>query len=103
MNPAALELALRKQRLQIASASLRAEFGDCAAGLRPLFTGADYAVEGARWVRRHPELVAATAVALVVVRPKSAWRWARRAFVGWQVWQKFRDLVERRRPPIRQW
>lgn len=103
MNPATLELALRKQRLQIASASLRVEFGDYATGLRPAFTGADYAVEGVRWVRRHPELVVATAVALVVVRPKGAWRWARRAFIGWQVWQKFRDLVERRQPPIRQW
>ena len=74
MNPATLELALRKQRLQIASEGLRAEFGDCAKALRPLFAGADYAVEGARWVRRHPELVVATAVALVVVRPKSVWR-----------------------------
>ncbi len=102
MNPTTLELALRKQRLQIASETLRAEFGDHASGLKPLFTGADYAVEGARWVRRNPQVVVATMVALVVIRPKSAWRLARRAFVGWQVWRKFRDLVEQRQPPIRQ-
>ena len=98
MNPGMLELALRKQRLQIASESLRADFGDYAAGLRPVFTGADYVVDGARWLYRNPQVVIATAVALVVIRPKSAWRWARRAFVGWQVWQKVRNLAERQLP-----
>ncbi len=98
MNPTTLELALKKQRLQIASESLRADFGDYASGMRPLFTGADYAVEGARWVRRNPEVVVAGAAVLIVVRPKSAWRWARRAFVGWQLWQKLRNLAERHLP-----
>ena len=98
MNPATLELALRKQRLQIASEGLRADFGDYAAGLRPVFTAADYAVEGAQWLRRKPELVVAAMVALVVIRPRSAWRWARRAFVSWQAWQKVRNLAERRLP-----
>ncbi len=98
MNSATLELALKKQRLQIASEGLRSAFGDYASGLRPLFAGADYAVEGVRWMRRNPEVVVAGAAVLIVVRPKSAWRWARRAFVGWQVWQKVRNLAERRLP-----
>lgn len=94
MTSTTLELALKKQRLQIASEGLRAEFGLCAAGLAPAFAGADCAVEGTRWLRRHPQLVVAAAVALLVVRPKRAWRWARRAFVGWQVWQQLRDFLE---------
>lgn len=96
MNPTTLELALKKQRLLMASQSLRAEFGRCAMGLTPVFSGADMAVEGARWLRRNPELVAATAVALLVIRPRRAWRWARRAFVGWQAWRKLRNLIEHR-------
>ena len=96
MNSAALELALRKQRLQIAGEGLRTDFGRCAAGLAPVFTAADYAVEGARWVRRHPEIAAAAGVALVVFRPKRAWRWARRAFVGWQAWRRLRIVLGRR-------
>lgn len=96
MNSTTLELALKKQRLQIASASLRDEFGRCAAGLTPAFHGADCVVEGARWMRRNPQLVAAAAVALVVARPKRAWRWARRAFLGWQAWRKLTDFLERR-------
>lgn len=104
MNSATLELALRKQRLQIAGEGLRAEFGESAARLRPLFHGADYAVEGFRWMRRNPELVVAGAAAFVVIRPRSAWRWARRAFVGWQLWRNFRNrLLERERSLFRNW
>lgn len=98
MNATGLELALRKQRLQIASESLRADFGSCAAGLVPAFSGADSVVEGVRWLRRHPLLVVAAGVALVVARPKRVWRWARRAFVGWQVWRKLRDLMDHHLP-----
>lgn len=95
MNATTLELALKKQRLQIASEGLRADFGTCARGLVPVFNGADYVVAGARWVRRNPRLVVATTVALVVARPKSAWRWARRAFIGWQAWRQMKDILER--------
>ena len=102
MNPTALELALKKQRLQIASESLRSDFGRYAAGLAPVFAGADYAVEGARWLRRHPQFVVAAAVALIVARPQRAWRWARRAFVGWQAWRKLRDFMEPRLQTRRQ-
>jgi hypothetical protein len=98
VNSTTLELALRKQRLQIASESLRAEFGRYAAGLAPAFNAADCAVEGVRWLRRHPQLVVATTVALLVIRPKLAWRWGRRAFVGWQAWRKMRVFLERRQP-----
>jgi len=100
VNSTTLELALKKQRLQIAGESLRNDFGRYAAGLAPAFTGADYTVEGVRWLRRHPQLVIAVGVALVVSRPKRVWRWARRAFIGWQVWLKLRDFLENRLPPI---
>ena len=103
MSSKSLELALKKQRLQIASEGLRTDFGDYAAGLRPVFTGADSAVEGARWLRRKPEFVVAAIVALVVIRPRSAWRWARRAFAGWQAWQKLRDLMQQPLPPTQKW
>ena len=98
MNDTVLELALKKQRLQIASDALRDDLGRYATGLRPLFSGADLAVDGVRWARRNPQFVVAAGVALLVARPKRAWRWARRAFFGWQAWRKLRELVERRAP-----
>lgn len=93
-NPA-LELALRKQRLQIAGEGLRRDVARHAAGLTPVFTGADVAVEGVRWLRRHPHAVVAAGVALIVARPRRAWRWGRRAFVGWQAWHRVRDFLDR--------
>ena len=100
MNSTALELALKKQRLLITSENLRSDFGRYAAGLAPAFSGADCVVKGARWVSRHPQFVVAAVVALVVARPKRAWRWSRRAFVGWQAWRKVRDLLASRQPAI---
>jgi YqjK-like protein len=101
VNSTTLELALKKQRLQIASGHLRADFGNCASGLMPVFVGADMAVAGAHWVRRNQELVVAIGVALAVIRPRSALGWARRAFVLWRVWLNFREFLESRLPPIR--
>ncbi len=98
MNDTVLELALKKQRLQIASDALRDDLGRYATGLRPLFSGADLAVDGVRWARRNPQFVVAAGVALLVARPKSAWRWARRAFFGWQMWQKLRQFIPSRLP-----
>ena len=102
MNSTPLELALKKQRLQIAGDGLRADFARCASGLTPAFVGADMAVAGAHWVRRNPELVVAAGVALLVIRPKSALGWARRAFVAWRIWRNFREFLERRLPPVQQ-
>lgn len=98
MSPSSLELALRKQRLQIASDGLRADFARNAAGLAPAFGVADCAADGVRWLRRHPQVIVAAGVALVVARPRRAWRWARRAFVGWKVWRKLQGLLDQRQP-----
>jgi len=100
VNSTTIELALKRQRLQIASDGLRADFGLCASGLAPAFVGADMAVVGAQWVRRNRELVVAIGVALAVIRPRSALGWARRAFVLWRVWRDFRNFLERRLPPV---
>ncbi len=101
MKASALDLALRKQRLQIASESLRIEFGKHAAGLAPVFTAGDFAVAGTRWVRRNPQILVATGVALLVVRPKSVWRLARRAFFTWQAWRQLDRFLVRHRQTLR--
>jgi hypothetical protein len=103
MASTAIELALKKQRLQIANDGLRADFALCASGLTPVFIGADMAVVGAHWVRRNPELVVAAGVALAIIRPKSALGWARRAFITWRIWRNFREFLERRLPPLGQY
>lgn len=92
---AALELALKKQRLLIAGEGLRNDIARHATGLTPVFAGADVAVEGARFLRRHPQALVAAGVALIVARPGRAWRWGRRALFGWQVWRRWRNFMDR--------
>jgi len=86
----ALELALEKQRLQIESASQRVVLAQHATGLLPLFEAADRVRDGARWIARHPEIVAAALALLVTVRPGVRgffWRWTRRGFIAWRLWR----------------
>lgn len=92
-----LDLALKKQRLQIASAGLRRDMAQHSIGLAPIFTGADFVADAVRYLRQRPELVIAAGVALIVARPSRAWRWGRRAFVGWQAWRRLRLFLDR--PP----
>lgn len=90
MNERDLELALRKQRLVLKSAALRVRMRRDVVGLQPALTLADRAVEAGRWVRGHSGLVIAVATALVVARPRAAFRWAKRGFVLWRGWQALR-------------
>ncbi|HTY99133.1 MAG TPA: YqjK family protein [Rhodocyclaceae bacterium] len=84
MNPARLELALKKQRLQLQSATQRQDFARHAAALAPALGLADRARAGAAWLRRHPELPVAAAAALVVLRPHTVWRWLSRGVFAWR-------------------
>jgi hypothetical protein len=86
--PRDIELALKKQRLQLRSAALRQQMSGQAGALDPLFLTADRLNNGIGWLRRHPEAVVAAVVAIVVARPRRAFRWARRAFFAWQVWRR---------------
>jgi hypothetical protein len=100
MNPAELELALKKQRLQITGEILRVDFGRHAAGLRPTLAVGDLAVDAGYWLRAHPQVAVATTVALLVAKPGRVWSWGRRAYLGWQAWRKVRALFVQR-PPSR--
>jgi hypothetical protein len=96
MSPDLLELALRKQRLQLKSAGLRERWKAHAAGFEPLFGGLDRADRGLAWLRRHPQIPVAVAVAVAVARPRAALRWVRRAFVAWQAWRKGKHWLSAR-------
>lgn len=95
MNSPAVQFALKIQRLQIASERLREDISRYADGLSPVFSAGDYFVQGAHWVRRNPQLLVAAGVALIVIRPKTAWRLTRRAFFTWQVWRKLSGFLAR--------
>jgi hypothetical protein len=97
MNGKLVELALRKQRLQIDSAVLRGDLSRFATGLSPLFAAADHVAEGVSWLRRHPQILAAAALGLLLARPRRVLRWTRRAFIGWQAWRRVKGLLVNQR------
>lgn len=90
MDSKPLELALRKQRVQLASERLRNELINHLDGVSPMFRTADRLLDGARWLRKHPQIFIAVGMAFIVARPRRALGWARRAFIGWQVWRRLR-------------
>lgn len=96
MNPRQLELALAKQRLQLRSAALRTEWAGHVAALHPLCVAGDRLRAGTAWLRAHPELAVAALVALLVARPRRAWRWLRRGVAVWQGWNRLRRWIEAR-------
>ena len=97
MNPMELELALKKQRLQMTSASLRNDFARHAGGLELPLSFIDKLREGWHWLHRHPQVLVGVAVAVLVARPRGAWRTIRRSFFAWQAWSKLNRLIHRDR------
>jgi hypothetical protein len=86
-----IELALKKQRLQLRSAALREQMRGQTKALGPVFMAVDRVGNAIGWVRRHPEVIVAAVAALVVARPRRAFRWARRAFLAWQIWRRLHN------------
>lgn len=52
----------------------------------------DRAIAALNIVKSHPLLVAGAMIVLTVLRPRGAFRWARR---GWSLWQTFRWLTKK--------
>lgn len=94
MNPKVVELALKKQRLQLKAAAQRVMILQALESASPAFTAAERIRAGLRWARSHPEWVAGIAVALIVARPRAFIRWARRGFFVWQSLRRLRGAVE---------
>jgi hypothetical protein len=86
-------LALKKQRLQIKCGSLREQWIGQAQGAKSVCDLTDRIVGGWTWLRRHPEIVVAVVVALVVARRSVVFRWLRRGFLAWQVWRRGRGWL----------
>jgi len=74
----------RRERLLARSAAQRDELALLLAPLKGPLAVADRGVAVAQYARAHPGLVAIAAAIFVVVSPKRAFRWARRAFAVWR-------------------
>lgn len=91
-----LRLAMARERLLERSRMLRLNAVQQSVVLLPALQVGDKVREGAQWVRANPEVVAAAAVGLAVLRPRRVWRWSLRIWGGWRL---LRQVQQRLQPP----
>lgn len=90
MNQRLLELALKRQRLQLQAGVQRLQLQQQIAVFAPAFHFVDLVRAGIEFVRLRPHWLVGVAVAIIVARPRRAFRWLRRGFVAWQVYRRLR-------------
>jgi hypothetical protein len=55
----------------------------------------DAVLQGVDWLKHHPLAVGAAVAAVVVARPRRAWRWAKRGIFLWRGWRALRATLSR--------
>lgn len=94
MNPRVLELALRKQRLQIRAEAERSEIvrhlGTIDSALDTVDRLRDRLRENLQWAREKAPLLSVALLVVLVTRPRRALRLAQRGWVGWLLWRRVR-------------
>lgn len=90
MNRKFIELALKRQRLQLQAAEQRLRLAHALAAAAPALALGDRVRAGWHWCRAHPEWLAGAGLLLLVLRPRACWRWARRGFFAWRALRRLR-------------
>lgn len=96
MNEKRLHLALARERLLERSRVLRITAIDQSAALSPMLRFGDAVRDGVYWLRTHPEVLAAAAVGLALVRPRRVLRWGIRLWGGWRLLQRVQRTLRAR-------
>lgn len=93
MSERLLDLAARRGALQARIATQRQMLAQHAAPLSLSLSMADKAAAGVDWAKHNPLPVGAAVAVLAILKPRRAWRWARRSFFLWQGWQRVRRTL----------
>jgi len=99
MNPALIDIGIRRGRLLERIAHQRAALGRDVQPVCDVLQAVDHGIARVRTVsgflKRHPGLVLAAVALLVVLKPRRAWRLAKRGFVVWRLWRTLREQFAR--------
>ena len=97
MNQALLDLAIRRGRLIERIANQRAALSRELQPVCGVLHTADQTIARARtitgFLKSHPGLVLAAVALLVALKPRRAWRWAKRGFLVWRTWRSLRGQL----------
>lgn len=93
MNPKLLELATRHGALKVRIDEQRRQLALHVLPLEAALAKGDTVLKGVDWLKHHPAAVGLAVAAVVVARPKRAWRWAQRGFFMWRGWQAIKNSV----------
>jgi len=94
MNRRALELALKKQRLQMQAATQRLQMAQHLQTFAPAFGAMQSVQRVGAWMRDNSQWLVVAGVALLFVRPRVTWRWVRRGFFAWQLLRRARGALQ---------
>ena len=83
MNPHQIDLALRKQKLQMQIATQRADMTRRLAGIDGALDRVDSLREHLAWAKDKIPLLSAAVLVVLAAKPKLTLRLAKRAWVGW--------------------
>lgn len=95
MNDRLLQLATRQGALKARIEAQRHTLAEQAVPLKSALARGDAVLQGVDWLKHHPVAIGAAVVAVVVARPRRAWRWAKRGFLVWRGWQGIRNLLSK--------
>lgn len=97
MNEKSIELARRHGALKARIEAQRDQLGRDFAPLESALARGDAALQGVDWLKHHPAAVGLAVAAVALLRPRRAWRWAKRGFFVWRGWQSLRTALSRMR------
>ena len=95
MNPRALLLAQRRERLVLRSRVLRRQIAQELQAVQPALTWVDRLQDAVLWLRGNPLVAAAGSVLLAVWRPRRAASFGMRLWSAWKFVQGLRGAVRR--------
>ena len=90
MDSRQVDLALRKQKLQMHAAAQRADLSQRLAGIDSALDRVDSLRDNLAWAKDKIPLLSVAALVVLVARPKLTLRLARRAWVGWMLARQLR-------------
>lgn len=93
MNPRLLELAVRHGALKARIDEQRRMLARQVQPLEAALAKGDTVLRRVDWLKHHPAAIALAVAVVVAMRPKRAWRWARRSFLLWRGWQAVKNAL----------